>query len=436
MYHLNRKLIERLPKLLRISKKEICSRLGIDHRQYSRWVEGGFMSVKMLEKLSNTVRISLSEFIVVHENPPQRSSVDSYVIPLEEWKEVKWKGEAFQSLFGEKGILKVSKALAAKRIGISSGQHFDLWSERDSGMDVHVLIRFLNEFKLSASLFFSDPNGVISVPLWVQEEGPIVERLKTELQMSRQAELRIRECERRIGSYREENARLKKENEILRKKIEQMESSQPLGFLAERPQTYQTAKRSGWRFHKELWQSIPSMFEMSVSDFCRRFGIRQSSTFILVENIQVRLLVDVCNAFRMSVSSFFLRDGEVSIVRNREWYEISKSLFKPIENHAERMEYIFGRWSVFKYSKDDLCNRTGVGYRKSLSMKDKELSRVLTLSEICSEFGLSPMLFFEDDNKKSVDFFSGRNERLILNAIEMAKELRLLRGELWRKKKP
>lgn len=430
MYHLNRKLIERLPKLLRISKKELSSRLDIDSRQYNRWVENGYMPVKMLVRLANTVRIRLADFIVVHENPVQRPSLDSYVVSSADWKEVSWNGKAFHELLGDSGKLKISKKAAAERIGIASPQYFDLWSRQESGMDVDVLIRFLNEFKLDASLFFEEPNGPIPVPLWKGEDESIAESIKNELLQYKQTSAQLRDSERRLSDTREENARLKKEVEFLKKKVKELEA-RPIGrFAAESPVSYQSAGKTEWRFHKELWHQLPEVFEMTGVEFCQRFGIPHLPNFVLTDNIQIQVLVNVCNELCMSIASFFLRKGDSPVIHDRGWYEIPKRSFKPVVSHMERMEYIFGRWSVLDYSRKDLENRAGVGYRKSLSMSDNEKARVMTLTSICTEFGLSPMLFFEDGNQKSVDFFTGRNERLILNSMAMAEEIRTLRGKL------
>ena len=53
MYYLNRNLIERIPKMLRMTRGDLCQQLGSEYRQFNRWTSGQYMPVDMLVALSN-----------------------------------------------------------------------------------------------------------------------------------------------------------------------------------------------------------------------------------------------------------------------------------------------------------------------------------------------------------------------------------------------
>jgi transcriptional regulator with XRE-family HTH domain len=395
------------------------------------------MPVDMLVALSNLTRISLAEFLVVSETPVQRSSAESYVTPAERWVPVSWRREALLELFGAEGKLGLSKRDAAKRLGIANCKDLDRWANFDVKVDVSMIIRILNEFHLDATIFFKDDNGSIQVPIWEikEPEGGVITADKMEeakvlvdkLEKLKTAEIGKRKSERRAAEYKAENERLRKELELLKRSLNS-ESATP-GRVNEPFTGYRPfGGKVEWAFNRELWQSLPDLFEMTKSEFCSRFGFARMSEYYVVDNARISVLLTICNELRISISHFFIRKGEEVVIHDRGFYQMSPHLFRPIESRMDALNYLFGRWSVFGYSIQDFNQRTGMYYRGLKSASEEERSRVLTLTDICSEFNLSPMLFFDDPNRKDEVTFLNRYEQLILNAIDMRKEIEQLRA--------
>lgn len=437
MYYLNRNLIERIPKMLRMTRGDLCQQLGVEYRQFNRWTSGKYMSVDMLVALSNLTHISLAEFLVVSETPVQRASAESYVTPSERWVPVSWKREALLEVFGTEGKLGLSIWDVAKQLGIANYQDLLRWAKSDVKVDVFMLIRILNEFHLDASIFFKDDNGSIQVPIWEIKEPEQAEMTADELEEAKvivdkleqlkTAEIGKRKSERRAAEYKAENERLKKEMELLKRSLNS--GSATPGRINEPFSGYRPfGGKVEWAFNRELWQSLPDLFEMTKSEFCSRFGFAQMSEYYSVDNVRVSILLNVCNELRISISHFFIRKGEEVVIHDRGFYQMSPHLFRPIESRMDALNYLFGRWSVFGYSVQDFNQRTGIYYRGLKSASEEERSRVLTLTDICSEFNLSPMLFFDDPNRKNEVTFLNRYEQLILNAIDMRKEIEQLRA--------
>jgi transcriptional regulator with XRE-family HTH domain len=416
MYHLNRKLIERLPKMLKVSRRYLCQSLGVEYRQYNRWTAGDYMSADMLIALSNLTRISLSEFIVLSDTPLQRPSAESYIIPSDSWVPVSWKREELGKLFGVEGKLGIPKYRAAEELGIANYQDLDRYTTPGVKVDVHILLRILNTYRLDASVLFDDANGSIPSFIPTGREKNIAELVEDRFERLKSAEAGRRESERRLANVRLENERLKKENSMLKRSHPyQAEPSGPCRTPAD---------RSGWTFNRKLWQSVPDLFEMTKREFCRRFGFNQDSDFQLVDNVSLSMLVNVCNELHISISHFFIRKGEEPVVHDRGFYEISPRIFVPVECHMENVKYLFGRYSVIGESRESLADRVGIKQRgfEGLANGTNVYSRVMTVADICTQFNLSPGVFLYDNNRSRAEHFPSSNERLILNAIELMKE--------------
>ena len=427
MYYLNRILIERLPKLFRISRKELCRQLGVEYRQFNKWVSGKYMSVDMLINLSNHTRISLAEFLVVSETPVQRASVESYVTPAEKWVPVSWRREAILELFGDKGKLGVSMWNAAKQLDISNSLYLERWADPNVKVDLFKLLKLFNEFHLDATLFFEDNNCSIPVPIWDIEDKHIAGILKDKLDQFRSLEIGKRKSNRIMTEYKVENERLKRDMKSLKRSKDNAPVSS--GLVLETPVTYRPiGQKVEWAFNMDLWKALPDMFELTKSEFCDRSGFSRMAEYYITDNARISVLLQVCNEFRISISHFFIRKGTKPVIHDRAYYEMSRHVFRPIEGRLDALNYLFGRWSVFGYSTSELNQRTGLSYVGLKSASDKERSRVITLADICSEFSLSPMLFFDDPNRKDDGEIYNRYERLILNAIDMRKEIMELRA--------
>ena len=100
----------------------------------------------------------------------------------------------------------------------------------------------------------------------------------------------------------------------------------------------------------------------------------------------------------------------------------------------DNMKYLFGRYSATGFSTRDL-NWQGIWHTRMSGMSKKGgTARVLTLCDICTTFNIPPYIFFKDENRKKAAYSQSLNERLILNSIEIEKELKTLRLEIKRLK--
>lgn len=436
MYHFNHKLLESLPVVLGITQRDMLARLGTSASSYIRWKEQG-MHCSILVKLCNTLRISLASFIVIKENPVIHGRTSDYVYPEREWKPVSWSGKAIGTLFGPEGVTGIAKTEAARRIGFTNYQIFDQWERSKLGPQVYDMLKMLNEFRLDASLFFGDENHPIPIPDWREVERHTADLLRERMENYREMERTIADKNRTIQSLRVEKDRLVRELTLL--KAAKAAPAVPVkgGILKEGSPAYGNpfAER-GYVFHQKLWDELPRLTGMAQKDFYERVGLPVTS-YYTSPNLSVSMLVDVCNIFRISISHFFLPKSEVPVVHDLGYYAVSPSLFVPIESRMENLRYLFGRYSAAGFSVEDVDRVVGVGERGLASMARNGWSaRVNTLCSICTSFNIPPYIFFKDDNRRKAAYSESLNERLLLNGIEMSKDIESLKRKLkWWKSK-
>lgn len=419
MYHLNYKLIEKLPSILRIPKKEFARRCGVQYPTFQKWTAGE-ISCESLVRICNLFRVSLSSFITLEENPVITDRETDYVISEDRWAPVEWRNEEILSLFGEKGITGIPKTQASSMLGFASNQIFDHWAKSPSATKMKDLLNMLNTFQLDASYMFSDPNSLIPAPNWQIGDRHIADILEERLSGFKEMARREAERERDYRTVVAERDRLQRELRMLRMKRDGTQT----GSLDS------PFKNSGYTFHSELWESLPELFDMPRREFCEAVGINYSK-LKETRNVPVPSVVAACNLLRMSISHFFVPKNEAAPVQDRAFYQISPRLFVPIENCMWRINFLFGRYSALDYS----IERTGLSYTGFRSLQsDKETSRVLTLCDVCSQFNISPGVFFNDGNRRKAAYLQSQNERLLLNAIEVMMENEKLRETVRRLK--
>ena len=431
MYYFNSELIRRFPSVLGVSKMELYALLDVRNETFDKWTKGD-MTVESLVNVSNILRISISDFIVTTEHPEKFYRESDYVFPREVWEPVVWYPRKVASLFGRGGITGIKKKEAAKRIGVSSPQAFDYWAASSSALRVKVLIQMLNEFHLDAMLFFCDNNKPIKIPAWENNEKHLVDILDERLESFRELERKVIEKDRSIRNLTAQNERLSKE---LRQVRSMHSETVPSGLLAESSVLYKARrKKHGYVFHSELWDSLPSMFEMQKTEFCDAIGISRSC-FSFSRNIKVEALVKACNMLRISILHFFPPANESVVVHDRPYYEMSPRVFSPIESRMENMKFLFGRYSVMDYEVEDLGKLCGVKRRGFTSLsKEGDRARVLTLADVCTQFNIYPGIFFKDDNRKRPPYVDTMNLQLLENSISVMKENMELREEIRRMK--
>ena len=434
MYYFNYRLIGKLPELLGMGKKDFASSVGTTFVTFKRWTEGEITCL-CLVNLCNRLHIPLSHFFMLEENADLKSRCADYITPEEYWQPVQWNNGIPATLFGSGGTLGVSKTDAASRLGFSSYQIFDQWAGSPSAAKVKDVLNLINTYRLDASLFFDDPNSILPAPLWEMDGQRITNILKERIDGYRSMERRFRNKERELVSMRVEAERLKREVALLRQGMDGGKAEPASrGMVSEPGTAYSPFQRRGYVFHLELWKKLPELLDMSHREFCRSIGIGDShaSTF---DNVLLRVLAAACNLYRISISHFFLPKGEVAVVHDLGYYQVSPRLFKPVQLHMERMKFLFGKDSCTGFSVGDMKD-SGIAGRMAFSgyTKEDSTARVITLCDICSQFSLPPWIFFDDGNRRKAVYSQSQNERLLLNAIKTSEENRLLKQQVRRLK--
>lgn len=429
MYYLNCKLLQSLPSILGMTEQSIGEEMGIDVRTYSKAKEGS-CQCEMLVKLCNTFRIPLACFITTSKSPVVMYQQSDYVVPADSWSPVEWNYQVLATLFGGKDSKTgIARTKAAERLGFKSHAVFTYWSQSSGSCRIEHLLNLLNEFRLDASMFFTDPNSPLPMPEWmVKEEGPVlVDAINDRLKGYKQLQALNAENEQTIRSLRLENNRLRKE--VLSLRTHGTPSPEKKGLLSESRVPYQTMQR-GYVFNRQLWQSLPEMFDIPRMEFYERIKAH-SKSLSDDYNIRIETLVRACNELRISISHFFLPKNEPVTVYDRGYYQVSINLFQPIESRMENAKYLYGRYSVYGFSIDDFRSQTGYGRDGFTSLsRDGYFSRVNTLTDICSTLNISPLIFFKDENRRKALYSQSQNEILLLNAIDMMKDIEKLRAQV------
>ena len=237
--------------------------LGARSDTFDKWTKGD-MTAENLVRISNILRISLADFLVVTERPDEFDRKSDYVFPSDLWKPVEWHSENIATVFGLESLTGVSKTEAAEKLGLSSYQKFDYWAASSSAIRLPDLLKMMNFYQLDATLFFHDENKPIRLPVWKGADRHLAEIANARMEGSRELERKLLDRDRTIRSLAADKERLVKENRALRERPEVSRSASPFPMMAgESLVAYQTRRLpSGYSFNEKLWLSLPGMFEM------------------------------------------------------------------------------------------------------------------------------------------------------------------------------
>lgn len=414
MYHFNQRLLESLPAVLGTTQKRMLEMIGKPPSTYFRWKANGIPCAALAE-VCNSLRISLSSFLLLKGDQELQRQLSDYVLPEDIWKPVSFDSRAIGRMFGPDGVTGVSKTEAARRLGLGHYNIFDNWDGSRQVPLVGDLLNLLNEFHLDAALFFSDPNLPVPLPDWTVSERHVADILNERMAGYREMEKTIGERNRTIQALRRDKERLQREVLVLKEEKASARAAVP-GPAGER----------GYVFHWALWEALPRMTDLTLKEYCERIGLGYK-LFYVKGNISVSVLLAVCNMFRISVSHFFLPKGEKPAVHDLGYYTVSPSLFTEVESRMENLRYLFGKYSAYGFTRTDL-EAAGVGYKGLMSMSsDGWSARVETLCGICTTFNIPPYIFFHDKNRRKAPHAESANETLLLNAISMSREIESLR---------
>ena len=395
------------------------------------WEKDCNMSVEKFVAFLNFYHLSMADFLIVRPSVLIRKTKEDYIIPNEIWTPIEWKNEELAKTFGVGSITgELNRKALADSLGFGSNTILT-WITKKGAMKMSVLISLLNKYKIDANVFIKDLNKAIPVPKWEDNESirKIGERMEEKEREKKMLSNQLKDRDSLIAQMRIEMDRLKNENEVLRKKSTLAVGT--TGILSEPSSIYEAlSSKKRYVFHRELWERLPEVFEMTDVEFRNTFGLITAD--MNSGNVKIDKLIKVCNSLRMSVWHFFPPAGEPLVVNHRSWYEISPHLFRPIEGRMENLKYIFKK-KTFGYTREQFESMTGIGRKgfRSLTKEGGKARMVLTLLNVCNTFNLPISVFVDDPNDRYKPAYSvSLNETLMSNCIEMAKELERLRSKL------
>ena len=435
MYFFNFNLIKELPRLFGMSKLQMCKHCGLGVHTLDYWSNGnGGMPVGQFVDFLNILHLSMADFLVSSQTPVLRKRKEDYVIPEEIWKPVEWKFERVAKLYGPNSSTGVgSKKALVESIGMKYPEAVVSWATERNSMKISVLVSLLNRYRLDARDFLVDGNRNIEIPVWETDARmpeSDVDALDKALREVKALKAQVKDRDNLIANMTLEVGRLKRENDAFRSG-RSVASESSFGFVAEEPLRYRPmiGKRK-YLFHKELWQSLPGLFDKGITEFRKEFGI--SNTAFYENNVKMDTLIRVCNELHVSITHFFPPEGEPLVVHHRDWYEISPRLFQPIESRMENLKYIF-RQDTFGFTLKQLTQQTGISFRgaEGITREDGKGRMALTMLDICNSFSLPMSVFVHDPNDRKRPAYSvSQNETLIENCVKLAKALKMSREEV------
>lgn len=160
MYYFNSFLFNNLPKLFGLSEKGVSEKVYGKSYMYKRKVDNqDNILVHDIVMVCNTFHISLSNFIM--SAPPENllGNRFKYVIPDEDFKEVRFIPENLRWLYGPQGLTKIpSLAEFSRQSGISVTSIVRWQNPKIGGCTVNWLIGICNRFGIDIDVFMEDEN--------------------------------------------------------------------------------------------------------------------------------------------------------------------------------------------------------------------------------------------------------------------------------------
>lgn len=435
MYYINRKLISLIPTIFNISMKKWGDVTGKTPVTVRGWMDGSSISVYDLITTCNWLKISISHFITIEENPTIKGK-DEYIIAKESFQHIQFHNEMIGEIYGNGGIIDISKTEFSTKMGVNT-TYVDIWIRDPKKMRLSILIKMMNIFQLDIRRFIEDPNRIIELPAFGMKGNSSINLNQMILQLSNEKN-NLQEDNKKLTQINDKKEKLiaslsssikslKEENKTYKKAVERIGISSTedyAGMVSEKEMPYGRIRKS-IKFHYELLKSMPEIFDMSKLEFSKMFSLSYEYIYKDEYNINIQKLISICNYFRISIFHFFIPGYELPIIKERGFYEIPKNRFVPINSTLDNLNLIIGRYSILNISFADVKDKYNKSiYNRWLRKDDTNTFKASSIISICNDFDISPALFLNDVNKKNISGYSvSRNETLLLNCIEMKKKV-------------
>lgn len=413
MYYFNSFLFNNLPKLFGLSEKGVSEKVYGKSYMYKRKVDNQYnILVHDIVMVCNTFHISLSNFIM--SAPPENllGNRFKYVIPDEDFKEVRFIPENLRWLYGPQGLTKIpSLAEFSRQSGISVTSIVRWQNPKIGGCTVNWLIGICNRFGIDIDVFMEDENEKLE------------KYAATETEISPRVWQEISELKEAIREYRQERISLLDENRKLKARIKETE------LVAEESTEYTYADRKvrEWKANWGLLENFHIVVGVSRRKVIQDAGMQNFSELFIEGNMLITSLVKLCNKYHISTRHIFYRDnGIVPEVNVYDYYRSDN--WKTVVFHPEYVNDFFGKESVTGINRSELLSRMEVGEWKLRTWrKENSTMRIKDMLEICNRLEVSPYYLISDHNR--MDLSSGMTSAEIL-----LEENRMLRQQVIRLK--
>lgn len=413
MYYFNSFLFNNLPKLFGLSEKGVSEKVYGKSYMYKRKVDNqDNILVHDIVMVCNTFHISLSNFIM--SAPPENllGNRFKYVIPDEDFKEVRFIPENLRWLYGPQGLTKIpSLAEFSRQSGISVTSIVRWQNPKIGGCTVNWLIGICNRFGIDIDVFMEDENEKLE------------KYAATETEISPRVWQEISELKEAIREYRQERISLLDENRKLKARIKETE------LVAEEATeyTYTDRKVREWKANWGLLENFHIVVGVSRRKVIQDAGMQNFSELFIEGNMLITSLVKLCNKYHISTRHIFYRDnGIVPEVNVYDYYRSDN--WKTVVFHPEYVNDFFGKESVTGINRSELLERMNISEWKLRAWrKENSTMRIKDMLEICNRLEVTPYYLISDQNRMDISFG-------VTSAEILLEENRMLRQQVIRLK--
>ena len=413
MYYFNSFLFNNLPKLFGLSEKGVSEKVYGKSYMYKRKADNqDNILVQDIVMVCNTFHISLSNFIM--SAPPENllGNRFKYVIPDEDFKEVRFIPENLRWLYGPQGLTKIpSLAEFSRQSGISVTSIVRWQNPKIGGCTVNWLIGICNRFGIDIDVFMEDENEKLE------------KYAATETEISPRVWQEISELKEAIRQYRQERISLLDENRKLKARINETE------LVAEESTEYTYADRKvrEWKANWGLLENFHIVVGVARRKVIQDAGMQNFSELFIEGNMLITSLVKLCNKYHISTRHIFYRDnGIVPEVNVYDYYRSDN--WKTVVFHPEYVNDFFGKESVTGINRSELLSRMEVGEWKLRAWrKENSTMRIKDMLEICNRLEVTPYYLISDQNRMDISFG-------VTSAEILLEENRMLRQQVIRLK--
>lgn len=413
MYYFNSFLFNNLHKLFGLSEKGVSEKVYGKSYMYKRKVDNqDNILVHDIVMVCNTFHISLSNFIM--SAPPENllGNRFKYVIPDEDFKEVRFIPENLRWLYGPQGLTKIpSLAEFSRQSGISVTSIVRWQNPKIGGCTVNWLIGICNRFGIDIDVFMEDENEKLE------------KYAATETEISPRVWQEISELKEAIRQYRQERISLLDENRKLKARIKETE------LVAEESTEYTYADRKvrEWKANWGLLENFHIVVGVSRRKVIQDAGMQNFSELFIEGNMLITSLVKLCNKYHISTRHIFYRDnGIVPEVNVYDYYRSDN--WKTVVFHPEYVNDFFGKESVTGINRSELLERMNISEWKLRAWrKENSTMRIKDMLEICNRLEVTPYYLISDQNRMDISFG-------VTSAEILLEENRMLRQQVIRLK--